>query len=273
MNPRVRALAVGQGSDPGAQRAEARAAAVAHPHLAACIAPAAAFLAGAAGQLLLQHRPALALIPVAVLRAVVVAAAGDRIIAVAAAPATAAAPAAGLGELGAAAVADPDRAVAHAPGAAFIAGAAGQLADQAGIAPADRAAALAVVLALAADGFAGTAVVAAPATAIATAPAAAGSTNSARQPLVTQMLPLRLPQVRPSSQALPDSWRTSCALRQPVLQTRSRLFWLSQRITPFCAAAERAGQASTAPRLRVTARLARDSGFMAASHTVAGARL
>ncbi|KAG1445214.1 hypothetical protein G6F57_017630 [Rhizopus arrhizus] len=106
-----------QGSDPGGSaRTKARAAAVAHPHLPARIAPAAAFLAGTAGQLLLQHRPALAVIPVAGLRAVVVAAAGDRVVAVATAPAAAAAPAAGFGEFGAAAIADPDRAIAHAPG-------------------------------------------------------------------------------------------------------------------------------------------------------------
>ncbi len=156
-------------------RAETCPAAVAHPHMATRVDPAAAFLAGTAGQLLLQHRAALALIPVAGLRAVVVAAAGHRVIAVSAAPATAAtAPATGFGEFGTATATDPDRAIAHAPGTPFVAGAARQLADQAGIAPADRAAALTVVLALAADGLAGPAVVAAPATAIAAAPATAG---------------------------------------------------------------------------------------------------
>lgn len=248
-------------------RTEARPATIAHPHLATCVAPAAALLAGAAGQLLLQHRPALALIPVAVLRAVVVAAAGDGVVAVAAAPATApaATPSASFGEFGAAAVADPHRAIAHPQVRPSSQG----LPDS----WRTRRALRQPTGQLRSRLFWLSQRMVSPGRPLPPPQPPRASTNSARQPLLTQMLPLRLPQVRPSSQALPDSWRTSCALRQPVLHTRSRLFWLSQRITPLCAAAGAEGRASVAmvPRLRVTARLARDSGFMAASHTVAGA--
>ncbi len=59
------------------------------------------------------------------------------------------------------------------------------------------------------------------------------STNSARQPPLTQTVPLREPQLRPSVQVVPEICRDSRALRQPVLQTRSRLSWLSQRIVPL----------------------------------------
>jgi len=46
-------------------------------------------------------------------------------------------------------------------------------------------------------------------------------------------VPLREPQLRPSVQVVPEIWRDSRALRQPVLQTRSRLSWLSQRTVPL----------------------------------------